>query len=204
MNTRRLVAIAVFTALIVLGGLISVPIPFTQVEVSFQTVFVIMAGLVLGGRDGALSVLVYLAMGLLGLPVFTQGGGIAYVFKPSFGYLIGFPIGALLAGTVMSRGKRKTRSRAFAAALVGMIPAYLIGVTYQMLILYYYIGSSLGAVVSGLPAIAVLAVKDAALCGLVASIYPALMRAVGSRASKRKNVNAADKQSGGFVSSKQR
>ena len=71
MNTKRLVYIAIFTALVTVGGLISVPIPFTQVELSFQTVFVIMAGLVLGGRDGALAVLVYIAMGLLGLPVFN-------------------------------------------------------------------------------------------------------------------------------------
>ncbi len=192
MTTKRLVSIAIFTALIILGGLISVPIPFTQVEISFQTVFVIMAGLVLGGRDGALSVLVYLAMGLLGLPVFTQGGGVAYVFKPSFGYLIGFPIGALVSGAMVSKAKNKTRSRAFAAALVGMIPIYIIGVAYQVLILYYYIGSSFGAVVSGLPAIAVLAVKDGVLCGLVASLYPALMRAVGNRAAKKKN-NQANK-----------
>ena len=71
MSTRRLVYIAIFTALITVGGLTSVPIPFTQVQLSFQTVFVITAGLVLGGRDGALAVLVYIAMGLFGLPVFT-------------------------------------------------------------------------------------------------------------------------------------
>ena len=89
MNTRRLVSIAVFTALITVGGLISVSIPFAQVQLSFQVVFVVMAGLCLGGRDGALAVLVYIAMGLIGLPVFTQGGGIGYVLMPSFGYLLG-------------------------------------------------------------------------------------------------------------------
>lgn len=195
MNARRLVSIAVFTALITVGGLVSVPIPFAQVELSFQTLFVIMAGMLLGGRDGALSVLVYIVMGLLGLPVFTQGGGIMYVFKPSFGYLIGFPIGALVSGALCSRHKSLSRGRAFVYALVGMIPVYITGVVYQTLILYYYVGSAWGAVVGGLPAIAVLALKDAVLLGLASSLYPALKRAVRGRRGKEKRRTEATVES---------
>ncbi len=181
MNTKRLVYIAIFTALVTVGGLISVPIPFTQVELSFQTVFVIMAGLVLGGRDGALAVLVYIAMGLLGLPVFTKGGGLGYVFMPSFGYLIGFPIGALVSGVLRSRIKDVTRGKAFLCALVGMIPVYIVGVTYQVLILYYYIGSTWAAAIGGVPAIGVLFLKDAVLVGFASVLYPAVRRAVRYR-----------------------
>ena len=173
--------IAVFTALIIVGGLISVPIPFTQVEVSLQTLFVITAGLLLGGRDGALAVIVYLAMGLLGLPVFTQGGGLAYVFKPSFGYLIGFPIGALVSGAMCGRLKNVTRGKAFLCALAGMIPIYVFGVTYQVLILYYYTGITLAAAIGGVPAVGVLFIKDAVMCGLTASLYPSLKRALRHR-----------------------
>ena len=186
MSTKRLVYIAIFTALTVVGGLISVPIPFTQVEISLQTPIVIAAGLFLGGIDGALAVLVYIVMGLLGLPVFTQGGGVMYVFKPSFGYLIGFPIGAFLSGALCSRRKGLSRGSAFVYALIGMIPVYAIGVTYQTLILYYYVGSAWAAVIGGLPAIAVLALKDAVLLGLVSSLYPALRRAVRGRRGKEK------------------
>lgn len=193
MNARRLVSIAVFTALITVGGLVSVPIPFAQVELSFQTLFVIMAGMLLGGRDGALAVLVYLVMGLLGLPVFTQGGGVMYVFKPSFGYLIGFPIGALVSGALCSRRKSLSRGRAFVYALVGMLPVYAVGVAYQTLILYYYVGSAWAAVVGGLPAIAVLALKDAVLLGLASSLYPALKRAVrGRRGREKRKSDASD------------
>lgn len=184
MNTKRLVYIAVFTALIVVGGLVSVPIPFTQVEMSLQTVFVIMAGVVLGARDGALSVLIYLAMGLLGLPVFTKGGGLGYVFMPSFGYLLGFPVSASVSGLICSKLKNPTKSRVFASALAGMIPTYVIGITYQVLILYYYMHTAWGAVIAGVPAILVLYVKDAVLCGLVAAVYPALKRAVRGRERK--------------------
>lgn len=185
MNTKRLVYIAIFTALTVVGGLISVPIPFTQVEISLQTPIVIAAGLFLGGIDGALAVLIYVVMGLLGLPVFTKGGGIGYVLMPSFGYLVGFPIGAFVTGAIFSKMKRVTRGRAFIAALCGMIPVYLIGPTYQVLILYYYTGSTFAAAIGGLPAIAVLAVKDAVLCGFAAALYPPLSRAVGLRRRRK-------------------
>ena len=178
MTTKRLIYIAVFTALITVGGLISIPIPFTQVEVSLQTVFVIAAGLLLGGRDGALAVLVYIAMGLSGLPVFTKGGGPQYVFMPSFGYLIGFPIGAFTAGVICGRIKRITRGKVFLCALAGCIPIYAVGVTYQILILYYYLGSTWAATVAGLPAIAVLLLKDAVLCGFTSALFPSLKRAL--------------------------
>lgn len=190
MNTRRLVSIAVFTALIIVGGLLSVYIPFTQVKLSFQTVFVIMAGLCLGGRDGALAVLVYIAMGLIGLPVFTQGGGIGYVLMPSFGYLLGFPLGALVSGYLCSRSKKPTRGRAFAASLVGMIPIYVIGISYQIMILYYYTGSAVSSILAGLPALGVLAIKDGVLVGFASMLYIPIRRAVGS--GRRKGKRAYD------------
>lgn len=168
----------------------SVPIPFTQVELSFQTVFVIMAGLVLGGADGALAVLVYLVMGLIGLPVFTQGGGVAYVVKPSFGYLLGFPLGALVSGSICSRLKHKSSGKVFLCALVGMIPIYILGITYQVLILYYYTGSAFAVAIGGVPAVLVLAVKDAVLCGLVSSLYPALKRALRYRSERTRKKNS--------------
>ena len=183
MSTRRLVYIAVFTALITVGGIISVPVPFTQVELSFQTVFVILAGLLLGGRDGALSVLVYIAMGLFGLPVFTKGGGPQYVFMPSFGYLIGFPLGAFVAGFLCKRLKAPTRGKVFLCAIVGCIPVYVIGVTYQVLILYYYLHNTWAVAIGGVPAIGVLLLKDLVLCGLSACVYPALGRAIHNRKS---------------------
>lgn len=185
MNTKRLVYIAIFTALTVVGGFISVPIPFTQVELSLQTPIVIAAGLFLGGIDGALAILIYIVMGLLGLPVFTQGGGIGYVLRPSFGYLIGFPIGAFVTGVICSRFKSVTRGKAFIAALAGMAPVYILGATYQALILYYYTGSSLAAAIGGLPAVGVLAIKDAVLCGFAAALYPSVCRAIGRR--RRRN-----------------
>ena len=84
-NTTRIVRIALFTALICVGAFISVPIG--PVPISFQNFFVIMAALLLPAKDAALSVLIYLLIGLAGLPVFAQfTGGLQTVFKPSFGF----------------------------------------------------------------------------------------------------------------------
>ena len=178
MTTRRLVYIAVFTALIIVGGLLSIPVPFTSVEVSLQTVFVLIAGLLLGARDGAIAVTVYLIMGLIGLPVFTSGGGLGYVLKPSFGYLIGFVIGSLLTGVVMNRFKKKTAGKAFISTMIGMIPVYVFGITYQVLIMYYYMNNTFAAALATVPAIGFMAIKDAVLCGLVSILYPSLSRAL--------------------------
>ena len=54
----------------------------------------------LGSRLGALSQLVYVVLGLIGIPVFTAGGGISYIFKPTFGYLLGYIIGAYVIGKI--------------------------------------------------------------------------------------------------------
>ena len=87
-KTVRLVLCALFAALIAVGAFIKIPIPY--IPLTLQTLFTMLAGLMLGGRLGAISVCVYVAIGLAGLPVFTQGGGQMYVLKPTFGYLIGF------------------------------------------------------------------------------------------------------------------
>lgn len=82
-NTKNLILCALFTALIVVGAFIRIPIPV--VPFTLQFFFTMLAGLLLGGKLGFTSVATYIAMGLLGLPVFVEGGGLAYLLKPSFG-----------------------------------------------------------------------------------------------------------------------
>ena len=96
MTTKRLVRISYFTLLTVVGGLIK--IPAGPVSFTLQTLFVILAGFVLGARDGMFSQVAYMLIGLIGLPVFTGGGGFGYVFQPSFGYIVGFCFGAFASG----------------------------------------------------------------------------------------------------------
>jgi biotin transport system substrate-specific component len=98
-QTRLLILTGLFAALTVIGAHIRVPLPF--VPFSLQTFFVLLAGNMLGPFYGAGSQVLYLLMGLAGLPVFTNGGGLAYVFQPTFGYLLGFPIASLVAGVLI-------------------------------------------------------------------------------------------------------
>ena len=76
---------AMFVALIAVGAFIKVPIPV--VPFTLQYLFTMLAGLLLGGKKGSLAVGIYILLGLIGLPIFAQGGGIGYIFQPSFGYI---------------------------------------------------------------------------------------------------------------------
>ena len=93
----RLVLIALFAALLAVGGWISIPIG--PVPITLQTMFLTLAGLVLGPRGGALAALLFMAAGLLGLPVFSGGkAGLAVFLGPTGGFLITFPVTAWISG----------------------------------------------------------------------------------------------------------
>ena len=102
-TTRRVIAVLAFAVATALGARIAVPVPFTPVPVTLQTLFVVLAGALLGPRLGAASQLAYLGAGIAGLPVFTAGAGLAYLFGPTGGYLLAFPAAAFLAGVVSRR-----------------------------------------------------------------------------------------------------
>ncbi|MHC4788365.1 MAG: biotin transporter BioY [Planctomycetota bacterium] len=95
---RQVAGVLAFAALTAVGARISVPLPGTAVPFTLQPVAVLLAGALLGSRLGAASQLAYLAAGVAGLPVFVAGGGPAYLLGPTGGYLVAFPVAALIAG----------------------------------------------------------------------------------------------------------
>jgi len=116
----RLAAVAGFALLIALCAQIAVPM--VPVPMTLQTFAVLLAGAVLGGGWGAASVLLYLALGALGLPVLSEGGfGLDRFTGPTAGYLFAFPLAALIAGAA---GRRPFQSPAAEVAL--MIGAHLV------------------------------------------------------------------------------
>lgn len=119
---------AMFTALMVVGAFYRIPIP--HLPITLQNFFAMMAGLLLGGELGAVSVAVYVLLGLLGLPVFTEGGGIFYVLKPSFGYLVAFILGAYITGKIANAKGEPSFKRILAANFIGLAVVYAIGMTY--------------------------------------------------------------------------
>ena len=103
-----------------------------SVGVTFQIGAVLLAGC-LGGRNaGTLSQIAYLILGLTWLPVFAQGGGIAYIKQPHFGYLLGFIPGAWICGFLAFKAPPKLESLAF-SCLCGLITIHVCGLTYLML-----------------------------------------------------------------------
>lgn len=141
-KTRTMILTSLFAALTAAGAFIRIPIPV--VPFTLQFLFTTMAGLLLGGRAGLTAVCIYGAMGLLGLPVFAEGGGPAYVLKPSFGYIIGFALGSFVTGTIANRVPAPRFSRLLAACLAGLGIVYLTGMAYYYLISRFYLQNPIG------------------------------------------------------------
>jgi len=125
------VLISLFVALTAVGAFIKIPIP--HVPFTLQTLMVMFAGLILGSRRGALSQVLYLVLGLMGLPIFAQGGGPAYILQPSFGFLLGFAPGAFVIGKILEGEKKPSPTRILVALLLGQGVIYLFGLPYLYL-----------------------------------------------------------------------
>ncbi len=129
------VLISLFTALTVVGAFVKIPIPY--VPLTLQTMMVMFAGLILGSRRGASSQVLYIVLGLMGLPVFAQGGGPAYVLQPSFGFLPGFVAGAYVIGKIVEGEQALTWGRTLCALVLGQLAIYLLGISYLYLSLNF-------------------------------------------------------------------
>ncbi len=139
MNTRTksMVYCGLFTALIAVGAFIKVPVPV--VPFTLQYLFTMLAGLLLGAKRGAIAVLAYMLLGLAGLPIFTEGGGLWYLLKPSFGYIIGFVIGTYVTGRIAETMPKKTIPHYLLANLAGLAIVYVCGMSYYYVICNYVI-----------------------------------------------------------------
>ena len=140
-RTHRMVLCALFAALIAVGAFLRIPVPL--VPFTMQTFFVGLAGMLLGKKLGAASALLYMFIGLVGLPVFTQGGGVGYVLKPTFGYIIGFVLGAYVTGAIARKVREPSHKRLLAAALAGLGVIYTVGTAYFYFMSNFYLGNSI-------------------------------------------------------------
>lgn len=145
MEVRSITRAGAFAALITV---VTVAFRFVQpflVPFSLQPVMVMLAGCLLTPAEAALALTVYLLLGLMGFPVFASPpfGGLAYVFKPSFGFLLGFLPASWLMSLYLSRG-RYTVGRLLIACGMGMVVYYAIGLPYLYLVLKFYLHQSAG------------------------------------------------------------
>jgi biotin transport system substrate-specific component len=125
---KMIVFASLFTALYILGAYVAVPIG--PVPITLQNLFVFLAALLLGSRWGTLSVIVYILLGLVGLPVFSKGGAsLAHILGPTGGFLIGFAVAVFFAGLISERGKQSAVKNII-ALLVAVILIYAVGVPW--------------------------------------------------------------------------
>ncbi|MCM3409699.1 biotin transporter BioY [Metabacillus litoralis] len=137
-STVSLVTVSLFASLSAIGAFIKIPLPY--VPFTLQVLFVFLAGSLLGSKKGFQSQLIYVAIGLAGLPVFTQGGGIGYVLQPTFGYLIGFMAGAYVVGAIVERVSNPKIFHFIIANFAGLAVVYFFGVIYLYIALNTWMG----------------------------------------------------------------
>lgn len=142
MKIRAIILCALFAALIAVGAFIKIPIP--PVPFTLQIFFVTMAGIILGPKNGAISVGVYVLLGLIGLPVFTKAAGPGYIFEPTFGYLLGFILNAFVTGIVRKKRGDYTLKTMLIACFSGAACSFLLGIPYFYFIMNLYLKNHMG------------------------------------------------------------
>jgi biotin transport system substrate-specific component len=123
--------VAGFSIIVALSAQFAIPLPFTPVPVTLQTLAVLATGALLGSRRGTAALLLYLAEGAAGLPVFALGrSGAAYLLGPTGGYLVGFVAAAFLTGLFSERGWDRVGLLAFVGFAIADLAIYLPGVLW--------------------------------------------------------------------------
>ena len=144
------VLVVLFSALVALSARIAIPLPFTEVPLTGQTLAVLLTGGVLGSRRGALALLLYLVEGAVGLPVFAPSAvlppGIGRLLGPTGGYLLAFPLVAGVVGLLAERGWDQRLWTAALAMLAGNLLIYLVAVPW----LAFFTGSLWLALTKGM------------------------------------------------------
>jgi biotin transport system substrate-specific component len=137
--TRQVTLIVGASLLIALCARISLPLPFTPVPLTLQNFGVLLVGLALGSRRGFAALMLYLAEGLMGIPVFspTGPGGLAQLLGPTGGFLLAYPFVAGLAGWIWEHGK-KSFARAAVAGLLAEILLFATGLSWLAVLIHSF------------------------------------------------------------------
>lgn len=124
LSIKDITSIGIFTALIIVIGQITIPMPY-GVPMTLQTFIIPLAGIILGTKKGFISTLLYVLLGLVGLPVFAGlTGGVNIVLGPTGGFIVSFPIMALLTGIGYKKGKTSDK---ILGILLGTVINYIFG-----------------------------------------------------------------------------
>jgi biotin transport system substrate-specific component len=132
-RARLVVGVVAFALATAFGAQVAVRLPWTPVPITLQPLFVILAGVALGPRLGALSMAAYVGVGALGAPVFSNAGaGLPWLLGPTGGYLLAAPAAAFVAGAVA--GSDRTSLRTLGGLTAGVGTMYVGGVSQLLLL----------------------------------------------------------------------
>ena len=133
LTTKGMVYASMFGAMTAVGALISVPLQ--PVPVTLQTFFLYLAGALLGRRLGVLSQIIYVLLGVLGLPVFSGGkAGLGVLMGPTGGYIIGFIIAAFVIGKLVEMREHPRLPWLVLSMLAGGCIVYTLGILQLMVV----------------------------------------------------------------------
>ena len=129
-NKKTIPLCALFCALMAIGALVKIPTPF--LPMTLQTFFAVLCGLLLDKKSALSSMCIYILLGLLGFPVFSMGGGIGYIAKPTFGFILGFSVLAYYVSrtTESLSGYFPILFRTW----VGLLLLYIVGIFYYIFV----------------------------------------------------------------------
>lgn len=176
---ERAAAVAFVTVLTAIAAQISIPLPFTPVPFTFQPMVVLVGAAALGSRAGAASQILYLTLGIMGLPVFAASPvlpqGAARLLGPTGGYLMSYPFAAFVTGWLAERGFDRRYRTSFVAMLAGLVLVFAGGVSWLALASQPQRGFA-AAIASGF---APFVVPDVVKLAAASGVMPVLWRVVG-------------------------
>ena len=169
-----------WSALVALGSFIKVPLPV--VPFTLQFLFANLAGLLLGSRMAAVVVGTYIALGLMGLPIFYGGyGGISYILNPNFGFVVGILLGAYFCGMIANTSTPPCYGKYLFAGLCNMGIIYFLGFVYYGSISNYYLQMSMNMGYLTLYLVLLVMPGDVLLCFASAAIAQRVIPILTSR-----------------------
>lgn len=142
LTIKDMTRISLFASLICIASLILKIGGEAVVPFSILPFMVMLTGAILGPRLGAISVTVYVLIGLAGVPVLAKPpfGGATYVLQPTFGFLLGFIAMAFIIGKILENPGEKHISKLILAMVLGIAVMYLVGIPYLFAIIKFYLG----------------------------------------------------------------
>ncbi|GAB7141104.1 biotin transporter BioY [Deferribacterales bacterium RsTz2092] len=139
MKYNKIATIGVLTAFITVSGFIRIPFPVMPLTLAVFSVFFVP--MLVGAQLSVAAFALYIALGLVGVPVFATGGGPAYILQPSFGFLLGYMFSSIPNGLISARGK-PSFWRNILGGSVALVVLYVIGIVGLWLSLNYAQGKA--------------------------------------------------------------